>query len=397
MRRTRPRRSLTHVGGPVRREGERAWADRLAACLEIAPGDELPFTHGFHAYPARMHPETARRAIERFAPPGTRVLDPFVGSGTTALEAVRAGLAFTGADISRVALEIAWARTRIWHPDRIREFERSAERAVRLARKPGDESLPEWARKERDWYPPHTLAEIVRLHDRIAQEREPEFLRMLTAVLSSIVVKLSYQASDSVAAPDSSYRSRPPGSAVRLFGDKAEELTRMLLRLSSDLYKRKVKAIEPVFRREDSRVADFGAADLVLTSPPYPGTYDYVLHHERRLPLYGDPGTLERRAEVGARRDVRERTEGPDRYRGDLAAVLGRLAGSLAPGGRIVMLIGDGTAAGRPVDSAELVRKLAADAGMAIRAAASQSRREWAYDRVASERFEHLVLLERAR
>ncbi|MFN3487173.1 MAG: DNA methyltransferase, partial [Planctomycetota bacterium] len=110
MPRDRKRRSLSQTGGPVETSGDPAAARALAACLEVDPGAPLPWTHGFHAYPARMHPETARRALEAF--PGGRVLDPFVGSGTTALEALRAGRAFTGIDVSRVALEIAWARTR---------------------------------------------------------------------------------------------------------------------------------------------------------------------------------------------------------------------------------------------------------------------------------------------
>ena len=41
-------------------------------------------SHGFHQYPARMHPEIARRIIQKYATDSTDiVLDPFMGSGTT--------------------------------------------------------------------------------------------------------------------------------------------------------------------------------------------------------------------------------------------------------------------------------------------------------------------------
>ena len=111
---SRRKRSLSNTGGRCRLSGDPGLAAKLAHCLAVDPDAKLPFTHGFHAYPARMHPETARRIIDAF--PGGRVVDPFVGSGTTAVEAVRAGRPFIGLDISKIPLEIAWARTRIGLP-----------------------------------------------------------------------------------------------------------------------------------------------------------------------------------------------------------------------------------------------------------------------------------------
>src|SRR5262245_45426820 len=116
------RRSLSAAGGPVTTSGDAADAAGLARCLDLDPDAKLPFTHGFHPWPARMHPETARRALGLF--PAARLLDPFVGSGTVAVEALRAGRPFTGVDVSKVALEVAWARTRIRPPDACRAVER---------------------------------------------------------------------------------------------------------------------------------------------------------------------------------------------------------------------------------------------------------------------------------
>src|ERR1700704_1804556 len=102
------KRSLTNPGGRSRLSGDPALAATLAHCLAVDPAAPLPFTHGFHAYPARMHPETARRVIATF--PGGHIVDPFVGAGTTAVEAVRAGRPFTGFDISTIPLENARTR-----------------------------------------------------------------------------------------------------------------------------------------------------------------------------------------------------------------------------------------------------------------------------------------------
>ena len=62
--------------------------------------------------------------------------------------------------------------------------------------------LPDWTKAERDWYPPPTLKEIVVTKEIIDQIHEPELKRILTCVLSSLIVKLSRQKSDSVTRMD---------------------------------------------------------------------------------------------------------------------------------------------------------------------------------------------------
>ena len=46
-------------------------------------------SHSFYRYPARFSPLFARAAIAAFTNPGDVVLDPFMGGGTTLVEAAR--------------------------------------------------------------------------------------------------------------------------------------------------------------------------------------------------------------------------------------------------------------------------------------------------------------------
>lgn len=64
-------------------------------------------THSFYRYPARFSPRFARAAIEAFTDPGEIVLDPFSGSGTTAVEALRSGRKCYGFDINELALLVS--------------------------------------------------------------------------------------------------------------------------------------------------------------------------------------------------------------------------------------------------------------------------------------------------
>ena len=69
------RRSLTHIGGAVQTAGNERIAAKLAEALDVAPAPEprrsgsaeddpdRAHVHGFHTYPARMHPATAGRLV----------------------------------------------------------------------------------------------------------------------------------------------------------------------------------------------------------------------------------------------------------------------------------------------------------------------------------------------
>ncbi|MFN3655532.1 MAG: DNA methyltransferase [Candidatus Nitrosotenuis sp.] len=57
--------------------------------LDISTHD---YTHGFHLYPARMHPEIAKRLIAKYASDRKKVVfDPFMGSGGVLVEALLHG------------------------------------------------------------------------------------------------------------------------------------------------------------------------------------------------------------------------------------------------------------------------------------------------------------------
>lgn len=389
------KRSLSQTGGKCRIGGDPGRARVLEYCLNVSPRQDLPLTHGFHAYPARMHPETARRAIRSFAP--LRVFDPFVGSGTTALEALWAGVSFAGRDISRVAVEIAWTRTRNLPSFRSHALQKAGHRAARRAEELKDREfeMPPWAKAEREWYwIPHLLREVCALKLRVDEEEDEELRRLLRCVLSSLVVKLSMQESDGNPQKGKRFKAWPPGQGCRLFRDKATELSKDLRDLSVDLHRRGLPYVAPDLAVADARHAAVPGAsfDLVLTSPPYAGTYDYAYQHARRYPLFDDDGSLVARCEIGARRRVMNRPEGLREYRQDMAAAMERVFAALAPGGRLLMLIGDGTAGGKPVWARTLIAGLAEALGGKLKAWASQRRRDWSG---GPPRYEHLLQIEK--
>ena len=86
----------------------------LVERLSHSARDKTPvagLTHNFYRYPARFSPVFASTAIELFSRPGDLILDPYMGGGTTIIEAIVAGRRAVGADLNSLAVFIARVKT----------------------------------------------------------------------------------------------------------------------------------------------------------------------------------------------------------------------------------------------------------------------------------------------
>src|SRR6516162_7564885 len=70
-------------------------------------------THNFYRYPARFSPVFVRAAINAFTEQGDYILDPYVGGGTSLVEAMALGRHAVGVDISELAEFVATVKTAI--------------------------------------------------------------------------------------------------------------------------------------------------------------------------------------------------------------------------------------------------------------------------------------------
>ena len=416
--RHRQRRALTVVrgGGRVDRGGDGGLAEVLVEALrapERDPDAARTFTHPFHTYPARMDPAMARALIAGLGGRGA-VLDPFCGSGTTLVEARAAGRAATGSDLNPLAVAIARTRTWTAPPARRRALVETA-RAIaaealeegKAARRSGHQRAPlrragknALARDRQigEWFAPHVRRELELIASLIDGETDRELRDHLRVLLSSILYKVSRRASDTD--PRRVERNIARGNPARLFAARAELLATGLDELAA-----RRGPIPRVLCADVRRLeVPAGGFELVVTSPPYAGTYDYADQHGLRMAFLGiDSGELERH-EIGARARF---VGGPDRraraledYGRDLAAALAAVARALAPGGRAALVVGDSMAGREPV-RVDLLVKRAVAPPLALVAWASQERpalgnaEKRAFAGSAPKR-EHILLLARA-
>jgi SAM-dependent methyltransferase len=398
------KRSLSRVGGPVERIGDPAAAARLAHALDVEPNAGLDrWTHGFHTWPARMHPDTAARLAAFLARPGDPVLDPFCGGGTVLLEALVAGARPTGRDLNPLAVRLARLRCARTSETQRRALRDAAHRIAghaagraRMGALPGDDDDPDRSPDAGDGpFDGRTRLQLAWIRALLRAERDPFARETLELVLSSILVKVSCRASDTD--PRELPRCNPPGAAASIFLHRADELSRRLKDLARRLA---APAPPPDLAVDDARtlrtVPD-GSIAAVITSPPYPNVYDYADQHALRAAWLGIDGAAFERDEIGSRRSFRDPRRGLQRWEDDGKAWTAAIARVLRPGGRAAILGGDGATPLGPVRFDEHLARWARAGGLETVASAAQRRPPTdAESRRAfrdAPRREHLVLL----
>ena len=75
--------------------------------------------HKLHWYPASFIPQIPAFLIELFSKEGDIVYDPFCGSGTTLLEAIRLKRRTIGCDINSLAVDISKVKTTFYEKKRL--------------------------------------------------------------------------------------------------------------------------------------------------------------------------------------------------------------------------------------------------------------------------------------
>ena len=243
-------------------------------------------THEFYKYPARFSPSFTRAVIQTFTQPGDIIYDPFMGGGTTVVEASSLGRRALGTDISSLAVFLSDVKTTV--------LRRSQTRAIRSWVNRITPRLNIWrpAQRARDWVEMGYQRNInskgtwrIRKLVELALA-ETSSLRALEEqrFARCLVLRTAQWALDC--------RKHIP--AVEDFGKQFYINADKMLRASSQyahavhqtarLHSQDRDSSRPlclhrsaVGIEQDPAVAAYRPIKLVLTSPPYPGVH--VLYH----------------------------------------------------------------------------------------------------------------------
>ncbi|MBB4216261.1 DNA modification methylase [Rhizobium sp. BK212] len=260
-----------------------------------------PFTHGLHRYPAKFIPQIPRWAIKELSRPGEVVLDPFMGSGTTIVESLLADRVAHGIDLDPLACLIAQAKTAQANRLELRHLQEQL--ASSVLREEDNLIVPMAGVKNFEhWFSRATWGTLQNIRNKILTlDCSEESRAFLLCVFSSILRRVS-NADDQTQKTyvSGTLRKNPPAARPTFF--------RALERAINSLDSFGVRASEThahIHRASATAmpIAD-QSIDLIVTSPPYLDSVDYMYNMMVEYFWLGDVLGIPHRKDFNAARKL---------------------------------------------------------------------------------------------
>jgi SAM-dependent methyltransferase len=369
--------------------------DSFPAVDDVDPGALLSLslsnrtnevTHGLHRFPAKFIPQVPGWAMDQYG--ADDVLDPFSGSGTTAVEALLRGRSSTGLDVDPLARFIAAAKATPVDPARLDALRREITRRwVPRAVRP----LPmSGVAQPEHWFSDVARAALGALLEAITGlDCSPEERRFCLVVFSSVLRWVSNADDQTQKTYVSHTRVKSPPPVAETFW-RAWDRARTGM---ADLVAKSPGGVATFPADGNAVLIDMPDASvgLAATSPPYLDSVDYpynmMLEYFWLGPLLGVPDRCAynelRRVHVGAKRPGCEarlpapleqvvdlealpdaRRKAAATYFARMDAHLHEMARVLRPDGRYVVVVGNSQTLTSMIPLHEALTRLAAGAGL---------------------------------
>jgi len=246
------------------------------------------YTHGFHTYPARMHPEIAKQLIEKYASdPKKVVFDPFMGSGGVLVEAILHGNNAIGIDINPFSEFLSKVKTTPLNAKKLNKiFEEILKNSKGDVSKRNPYSNAPKGLTLGFWYPKGVPKKLKILKYNIFEikipkmkitEDEKNFFKLCFSLTQR---KTSYQKRNIYkmyrVKPDNRTKHKP--NVFEIFSKICKTNIEKMENFSKATKKSSVKAfpilgdtrnITEEFKKIPKKILDKGKVHLVVTSPPY--------------------------------------------------------------------------------------------------------------------------------
>lgn len=239
------------------------------------------FTHGFHQYPARMHPEIAKRVIEKYATdPKSVILDPFMGSGGVLVESMLHGNNSIGIDLNPFAVLISKVKTTKIDSKKLQKtFDKIMNAVVNdYQNKIKFNNHPEKIDLS-FWYPTDPIKKLPILKHHITKIKNKDLRNFFLICFSLTVRRTSFQKNSVYKI----YRMKPEArmdfnpDTFKKFSEICQKNIQNMNYFSSKLNSNAnaypilgdSRDISNQFSKIPNEILENGKAHLVVTSPPY--------------------------------------------------------------------------------------------------------------------------------
>ncbi|MBN2208402.1 MAG: DNA methyltransferase [Candidatus Coatesbacteria bacterium] len=254
-------REVLESGAPL--AGPPAFKRLREASLDFRGVQASTSVYGIHPYPAMLHFLVVRRLIADYSAQGQLLLDPFVGSGVTAVESMIGARRFVGYDINPLAVLISRVRTT--------PIERSAllDALAQITDRYGQAGAsPVEFHNIHYWFHDEVIEKLSNLRQAIAGIEDDALRRFFEVAFSETVRRAS----------------RTRFNEFKLLRKKDDTQEVSVIKTFRDVSLKNVQLVADFYRSNPPRTSiprveerdvmdgipvEDGSVDLVVTSPPY--------------------------------------------------------------------------------------------------------------------------------
>lgn len=239
--------------------------------------DTKDFTHIYHTYPAMMIPQIVRKLMNKYQTKNMELIfDPYMGSGTTLVEARLRGLNVIGTDLNPLARLIGKAKTNLVESIKLKnEIDNFKNLIYNLKTKMNYKKfIPEFSIRD-NWFKEKTIIELGIIKMYIEQIEEEELKDFFLVSFTEVV-------------RNSSLTRRGEFKLYKIKEEKRDEfdpkpINMMVEKLSENLkgyieFEKKVLLNKKTFvkiydfntvENIPNEIIKNNSVDMVITSPPY--------------------------------------------------------------------------------------------------------------------------------
>ena len=295
-----------------------------------------------HPYPAKFTVDLALENVEKYSKEDDVIYDPFLGSGTTLLASKLLGRNGFGTDINFIAILISKFKLLNLNSENfknleifIKDFEENYKAELKDVVLFNYQSIEHWFCNSSI----KVLSLIKSKIELLNNENEKIFCNL---VFSSIINLASNQDSDTrYAAVEKPQLNE--AYVVDLFINKFITALNLYKEFIFECDFSRNKNVPILLNaKKCSELIQANSVDLILTSPPYPNTYDYYLYHKHRMNWLGYDVKFSMQNEIGSRREFSSLKKPKEKFNDDMLEILTSCDKTLKIGGHVVLVMGDG-------------------------------------------------------
>lgn len=365
--------------------------------------------HSIHPYPCKFIPQIPNTLIQELSSIGDTVIDPFSGSGTTLVEALRLGRNAISVDANPLSELICRVKSTKIEKEEcgplLELAESIASRGQNLSSKQmslfGDEDFGnkligtvEFDRWIRDWFDPCVIDELAIIKDRCLSIMDQKLRELALLAMSSIIVTVSRQDSDTrYVRKDKNIK---PGDTFKRYSSTLNEAIRKQLEFSSEIPGNVSSNVIAGNILENIETPSF---DLLICSPPYPNAFSYHLYHRSRMLWLDMDPVIFKQEEIGSHRKYSSKARNSatkETFHAELKKIMSWVSDKLKTGRHACFVLGDSTIKGETIKNDELLVEIAKDIGFSLETNINrkiQSTKKSFNPKIGKIKDEHIVIL----